>query len=72
MKNIGNIDRRIRMAIALVITILYFTNVISGTIGLIAIILASVFALTSLIGFCPLYLPFGIRTHRKPRKQLPQ
>lgn len=58
----GTADRIIRVIIAAVLGILYFTGVISGTIGIFLIVLSSIFVLTSLINFCPLYAPFGIRT----------
>jgi hypothetical protein len=58
----GNTDRIIRSILAVVFAILYFTNVISGTLGLVLMILAVVFLLTSFISFCPLYAPFGINT----------
>jgi hypothetical protein len=61
-KNMGSTDRVIRFIIAAVIAVLYLTNVISGTLGLILLILAGVFVLTSFIGFCPLYAPFGLST----------
>ena len=63
--NMGVVDRVIRLLIVVAIAILYFTNVISGTLALILGILAVVFLLTSLLGFCPLYLPFGISTRKK-------
>ncbi len=58
----GNADRTIRVIIAVLIAVLYFTNVISGTLGLILLILAGVFVLTSLISFCPLYSLVGVNT----------
>lgn len=64
-KNMGMADRVIRSIIAVLIAILYFTNVISGTLGLILLILACVFLLTSMISFCPLYAPFGLNTCKK-------
>jgi len=64
-KNMGLIDRIIRVVIAVVIGILYFTNIISGTLGIILLALAVVFILTSVISFCPLYLPFGLNTGKK-------
>jgi hypothetical protein len=63
-KNMGNVDRTLRVLVAIAIAVLYFTNVISGTLGLILLILAVVFVLTSLVSFCPLYLPFGIKTFK--------
>jgi Protein of unknown function (DUF2892). len=64
-KNMGTIDKAIRIVIAVVFAILYFTNVVSGTIGIVLLVLAVVFVLTSLISFCPLYLPFKINTGKK-------
>jgi len=61
-KNMGSADRIIRTIVAIVLGILYYTDVISGTLGLILVILAGVFLLTSLVSFCPLYAPFGIST----------
>lgn len=61
-KNMGTADRIIRVIIAAIITTLYFTNVISGTLGIVLLVLAGIFVLTSLISFCPLYAPFGLRT----------
>jgi hypothetical protein len=64
-KNMGKTDKAIRILIAVVIVALYFTNVISGITGIILLILAGVFVFTSLIGTCPLYLPFGLSTKKK-------
>jgi hypothetical protein len=66
-KNIGTIDKVVRILITVVIAILFFTHVLSGTIGIILLILAAIFVLTSLISFCPLYLPFGINTGAKKK-----
>ncbi|MBK1442280.1 DUF2892 domain-containing protein [Parapedobacter sp. ISTM3] len=67
-KNMGMADKAIRILIAVVIGVLYFTNTISGTLAIILGILAVAFVLTSFISFCPLYLPFGISTFKKKRK----
>ena len=64
-KNMGTIDKVIRILVAVVIAILFFTNVISGTLGIVLLVLAAVFVITSFISFCPLYFPFGINTDRK-------
>jgi len=64
-KNMGIIDKAIRILVAIVLAILFFTNVITGILGIILLILAGVFVLTSLISFCPLYWPFGINTGSK-------
>ncbi|WP_172916676.1 YgaP family membrane protein [Capnocytophaga canis] len=66
--NMGTTDRIIRLLIAVAIGILYFTNVVSGTLAIVLGILAGVFVLTSFIGFCPLYLPLGINTCRNKKK----
>ncbi len=64
-KNIGTIDKAVRLVVAAIILLLYFTNVISGTLALVLIVVAMILTLTSLIGICPLYMPFGINTLRK-------
>jgi hypothetical protein len=64
-KNMGTVDRVIRILVAVVVVVLYLTNVISGTLGIILLILAGVFVLTSFLSFCPLYLPFGLSTRKK-------
>jgi len=66
-KNMGNIDKIVRVLIAIVIAVLFFTNVISGTLGIVLLVLAGVFVLTSLISFCPLYTLVGINTCPKDK-----
>jgi hypothetical protein len=61
-KNMGGTDRILRIVLAVVFAVLYFTGTVGGTIGLVLLILGAVFLATSLISFCPLYLPFGIST----------
>ncbi len=61
----GTTDKVIRILVAVIILVLYFTHVISGTLSIILLILAGVFVVTSLLGFCPLYLPFGLNTRKK-------
>lgn len=63
--NMGKTDRIIRVILAAIFAVLYFTGTVGGTLGLILLILAVVFALTSLVSFCPLYLPFKISTKGK-------
>jgi Protein of unknown function (DUF2892) len=60
--NMGTIDKVIRIALALLVGALYFTGMIGGTVAIILGALAVVFVLTSLVSFCPLYLPLGIST----------
>lgn len=64
-KNMGLIDRIIRITLAVVVAILYFTGNISGVAAVILSIFAVIFLLTSVVSFCPLYLPFGIKTFKK-------
>ncbi len=64
-KNMGSVDRVIRVLIAGVIAALYFTHVITGTVGIVLLALAGIFLLTSFISTCPLYMPFGISTRGK-------
>ncbi len=61
-KNMGNIDRGIRIVVAIILAVLFFTGKIEGTLGYIAIIVAAVMTLTSLISFCPVYAILGIKT----------
>ena len=58
----GVADRTIRVLIALIVAGLYFSGIISGTVGIILMILAGIFVLTSLVSFCPIYTLFGINT----------
>ncbi|MEX1190299.1 MAG: DUF2892 domain-containing protein [Bacteroidia bacterium] len=64
--NVGNTDKAVRISMAILLAALYFTGTISGIIGVIALVVAGVFVLTSLVGFCPLYAIFGMSTC--PRK----
>ncbi len=64
-KNMGSADKIIRLLTAAVIVVLYFTNIISGTLGIVLLVLAAIFALTSFVSFCPLYAPFGLSTCKK-------
>ena len=61
-KNMGTTDRIIRITLAVIFAILYFTGIVSGVLGLVLLALAAVFALTAALNFCPLYLPFNIST----------
>jgi hypothetical protein len=67
-KNMGTIDRVIRIVVALVLIGLYFTHVVTGTLGIVLLVLAGIFILTALISVCPLYLPLGISTAAKDKK----
>jgi len=66
-KNMGAIDKWIRILAAVVVLILYYTNVITGTLAIVLLVFAGIFLLTSLFSFCPLYVPFGINTCKKKK-----
>lgn len=67
-KNMGLADRIIRIVIAAVIVTLFYLNLISGTLAIVLLVFAGIFVLTSIVGTCPLYLPFGFSTRRKTTK----
>ena len=64
-KNMGPADRIIRISVAVIIAILYFEGLISGTTALILGVVAAIFLLTSFISFCPIYTIFGLSTRKK-------
>ena len=61
-RNMSKADQLIRGVIAATIAGLYFANLLTGTLGLILIVFAGVFLVTSYISFCPLYALFGIQS----------
>lgn len=61
-KNVGNADRIIRVILAAVFAVLYFTGIVPGTVGLVLVALGGIFVLTSLISFCPIYAIVGLNT----------
>lgn len=63
----GSTDKAIRLLLAALVAIFYFTGTINGLMAIILGIFAVIFALTSFISFCPLYLPFGISTLKKKK-----
>jgi hypothetical protein len=65
--NMGRIDRILRIIVAAVIAVLFLTEVITGTLGIVLLVVGVVFLLTSLVGTCPLYLPFGLSTLGKKK-----
>ena len=60
--NMGSADRMVRLLAAVLLTVLYLTKVITGTPGIVILVVAGVFLLTSLVRFCPLYRLLGINT----------
>jgi hypothetical protein len=67
--NMGSIDKAVRISAAVLVAVLYFTNVISGTLAMVLMAFAAIFILTSVVSVCPLYLPFGISTRKKEGQQ---
>lgn len=64
-KNMGNTDRIIRVMAAVVFSVLYFTGTVTGTAGLVLVVLGAIFLATSFISFCPLYTLVGLNTCEK-------
>ncbi len=64
----GQLDRASRIVAALIIGYLYFSGTLPEATGLIFLILAVIFVITSFVGFCPLYLPFKMNTNKKQEK----
>lgn len=65
--NMGTTDKIIRFALAALFIVLYLTEVVTGTPGIILLVVAGIFVATSFISFCPLYAPFGIRTCKRSK-----
>lgn len=63
--NMGSADRVIRTLVAIIIVVLYYTGVFSGTISIVLLVLAGIFMVTSIIGVCPLYMPLGLSTVKR-------
>lgn len=60
--NMGNTDKFIRIILAILFSVLYFTKTVTGTMGIVMLLLGGIFLLTSIISFCPLYVLLGINT----------
>lgn len=64
-RNMSDLDRIIRVIVAVIFAYLYFSGIVSGTLGIVLLVLGAIFLLTSLISFCPLYAPFKFSTYKK-------
>ncbi len=64
-RNMSNLDRIIRIAVAAVFAYLYFSGTVTGVLGIVLLVLGAVFVLTSFVAFCPLYVPFKFSTHKE-------
>ncbi|MFI5131126.1 MAG: DUF2892 domain-containing protein [Chitinophagales bacterium] len=65
--NMGTADKVVRILAAIVVAVLFLTHQISGTAAIILLVFAGIFILTSFMGFCPLYWPFGISTRKNEK-----
>ena len=63
----GIADRAIRLLIAIALVALYFSGTLTGILGVVGLAVAVVFALTSIVSFCPLYVLFGVSTCSRPK-----
>lgn len=64
-KNMGTTDTMIRLLAAALIVVLFITNVLSGTLAIVLLVVAGLLVITSIFSFCPMYWPFGISTRRE-------
>ena len=64
-KNMSHADRWVRVILAAIFAILYFSGTVQGTLGLILLVLGGVFIITAIFRVCPLYMPFGLSTCAK-------
>lgn len=69
--NMGTADKVLRVLVAIVIMALYYADQISGTVAIVLLVLAGIFIITSWVGVCPLYLPFGLSTRKKTEEAKP-
>ena len=63
-RNLSNTDRIIRVVLAAVFAYLYFGGIVTGTLGIVLVVLAVVFTFTAIVAFCPLYAPFKLSTYK--------
>jgi hypothetical protein len=68
-QNLGNLDRLLRIIFAAAITVLFFSRIITGILGLVLLGIAIIFLGTSLFGYCLLYSLFGFNTRKKISKE---
>ena len=59
-QNVGNIDKAIRILVAVIFGVLYITHIVTGTIGIVLLAVGLIFVLTSIVGICPIYLTLGL------------
>lgn len=64
-RNMSDIDRIVRVVLAAAFAYLYFGGIVTGTLGIVLVVLGAVFLLTAVVAFCPLYMPFKLSTYKK-------
>jgi amino acid transporter len=64
-KNLGTMDRTVRIIAALALGILILTGTLTGLPAIILGVLAIVLLLTSFVSFCPLYALFKFSTRSR-------
>jgi hypothetical protein len=69
-KNMGSTDRGIRILLAIIMGGLFFTKTVTGAFGVVLLVLAVVFLLTSFVSFCPLYAIFGFNTNKSKQQKV--
>lgn len=65
IKNIGKTDKLIRLSAGILLILLFLFNVVSGWLGIVFLVIALTFIVTSFMNFCPAYMPLGINTCKK-------
>jgi hypothetical protein len=60
--NVGSVDKVVRIALAILFAVLYFSGKVTGTLGIVLLVLGGIFLVTSLVGFCPIYAVTGLST----------
>ena len=68
-KNVGYVDRLVRIILALTIAVFYFNGAVAGVVGLVWLIVAFILILTSMTSFCPMYALFGFKTRSTGRAE---
>ncbi|MGD9994724.1 MAG: DUF2892 domain-containing protein [Salinivirgaceae bacterium] len=68
-KNMGGADKLVRLVVALLMILAYFQGIVTGTLGIVLLVVAAIFILTSLVSFCPLYTLFGMSTCPKKKDE---
>lgn len=69
-KNMGTFDRTARIVLAIIMGALYFTNTVTGGLGIVLLVLAVIFLLTSFVSICPLYAIFGFSTCKTKQQKI--